>query len=214
VGALMLDSSLQSDGDIDVILSDLLSPAAQGAALAEFAQEVLAEAERIDADMLGGAKPAHVTFLDGAEVDELDPSRVKPDSIITFAFDIAAQVATWIEYQLVTHSPVRTGRYQKSHRIYADGGDAVEISDIPANVRQLVFAPIAPYARPIELGESRQSPDGVYQSVAALARQQFAGIDIGFGYREIAGLEESEPERIARPTAPRDLRQPAIIVNF
>jgi hypothetical protein len=203
------------DQDIKLLVSDLLSDVAQSAAIAEFAQGALDEALAIDTAALGEA-PDYVTIVDGRVGVPLDS--VRPDGTIVFQFDIITQVVTWIEYQLITHSPVRTGRYQQSHRIYIDGGEEFDGKKVPQDAREIVFAPTVPYARLIEPhgnrpGESKQAPDGVYQAVAELARRQFGGVRISFGYRSVAGIQESAPERRARPGAPRDLRQPAIIIE-
>jgi hypothetical protein len=210
VGDLMIDSSVELiDRNIIVALTQELSPAGQSAALAAFAQEQLDSATEADAKVLGDV-PDHETFV-GSATDDL--SRVRPDGVIVFDFDILTLVVRWIEDQLITHSPVRTGRYQQSHRVFVDGAEVDVAGTIAGDVKEIVFAPLVSYARRIEAGWSKQTPDGVYQVIAAMARQQFHGsIDISFGYREIAGVEETAPERQARPHAPRDLRQPAIII--
>lgn len=200
------------DLDVQVIISEDLSPKAQAAVLVEYAQDLLAEVEKTDQEALGGQAVGHQTYVDGREVTSLDSVTVS--STITFEFDIAVDVATWIENQLVIHSPYRTGHYQKSHRVFADGGQAVDISSIPAGVKELVFASIAAYALPIDEGESKQAPSGVYQAIAALARQRFGGLNISFGYRDVPGVEAPEPQRGGRPHLSGDLPQPAIIIEF
>jgi hypothetical protein len=52
----------------------------------------------------------------------------------------------WIEQQLIIRSPVRTGRYQRSHRVFVDGIETA-IADIAAGVEQVVFAPLVPMLR-------------------------------------------------------------------
>lgn len=204
------------DRDIALMVSDLLSPEAQSQAIADFAESALEDALAVDTAAIGET-PSYETIVDGRPGAAL--SSVRPDGTIVFVFDLITQVVTWIEYQLITHSPIRTGRYQKSHRIYIDGGAEFDGSQIPADAKEIVFAPTVPYARLIEPhgnqpGESKQAPDGVYQAVAELARREFGGVKISFGYRSVAGVEESAPERSARPGAPRDLRQPAIIIEL
>lgn len=204
------------DQDIKILVSDFLSPEAQSEAIADFAQSALDEALAVDTAALGRT-PDYVTIVDGRAGAPLDS--VRPDGTIVFRFDVITEVVTWIEYQLITHSPVRSGRYQQSHRIYLDGGGEFDGKKIPQDIREIVFAPTVPYARLIEPhgnkpGESKQAPDGVYQAVAELARRQFGGVRISFGYRSVLGIQESATERRARPGAPRDLRQPAIIIDL
>src|SRR5436190_319198 len=60
---------------------------------------------------------------------------------------------------------------------------------------------------------SSQAPDGVYHAAAELMGDQFRRLgSLSFGYRELVGVEETTPERRARPNSPRDLRQPALII--
>jgi hypothetical protein len=208
----MIDSKVDLiDRDVIVALTQDLSPAAQSDALVAFAQQQLDVAEQADTKVLGEV-PDHETFVDGSATDDL--SSVRPDGVIVFDFDVLTLVVRWIEDQLITHSPVRTGRYKRSHRIFVDGAETDGVGKIAGDVKEVVFAPLVPYARRIEEGWSKQTPDGVYQVIAAMARHRFNGaIDISFGFREIAGLEESAPERQSRPNRPRDLRQPAIILT-
>lgn len=189
------------DRDIQLIMSDL-SPKAQSAAIADEARVALAEAIEINTEALG-EKPDYETTVDGQLGAALDS--VSPNGTIVFKFGIANDVVSWIEAQLIAHSPVRTGRYRRSHRIFADGVEVVA-GLILSGIRQVVLAPTTSYAPLIEPhdgkpGESRQAPDGVYQAIAALARRQFDGFDIGFGYWTVPGLDSSKPE-------------PAIIINL
>jgi hypothetical protein len=76
------------------------------------------------------------------------------------------------------------------------------------DAREWVFVSVAPYARRIERGWSRQAPDGVYQAVAALARRRFGSLAmVQFTYRGVSGL--SFPKR--RSAA--DMRPPAIVIT-
>ena len=47
--------------------------------------------------------------------------RVRPNGVIVYEFDLAVSLFSWIDEQLVLVSPVKTGKYKKSHRFYADG---------------------------------------------------------------------------------------------
>ena len=96
------------------------------------------------------------------------------------------------------HSPVLTGRFAKSHELFADGVDT-ENPNIAPPAEEYVFLNTQPYARKIERGRSPQAPDGVYQAVATLAQRRFGNIArITFSYREVRGGE----------------RNPAIIVRL
>ena len=117
--------------------SDVAQAAIDGT-FAEFGRE----AEAINTAALGRAVP-YTTLVDGRESSDFD--RVRPDGSIVGIFDLATDILTWIEQQLIAHSPVRTGRYQKSHRVFVDGVETA-IADIPPGVSQVVFAPLAAYA--------------------------------------------------------------------
>src|SRR5262249_35564197 len=135
----MLSISIDgSDDDLASLISESFGPEAISAAIAEAAREALAEAEAFNTVALGRAVP-YTTLVDGRESSDFD--RVKPDGSIVGIFDLATDILTWIEQQLVTHSPVRTGRYQKSHRVFVDGVETA-IADIPPAASHAVFPPL------------------------------------------------------------------------
>lgn len=203
--------------DLRVALDDWLGPDARAQALADQARAVLAETDARNAAALG-QDVAHETFVDGVKTEALD--RVRADGVIVRVYDAMPLVLMQIGALLWQHSPVKSGRYQQSHRLLADGDEIARVREgwtlpaLPRGVREFVFVPTVPYARRIERGWSKQAPDGVYQVIAAMAKQNFGRLaKISFGYRELVGVQESKVERAARPHAPRDLRQPAIIVQ-
>jgi hypothetical protein len=203
--------SISIDGndqdDLSAIISESFGPEAISAAIAEVAREALAEAEAINAAALGRPVP-YTTLVDGRESSDLD--RVRPDGSIVGIFDLTIDMLTWIEQQLIAHSPVRTGRYQRSHRVFVDGVETA-LANIAPGISRIVFAPLWAYAPEIEPhggkpDESRKAPDGVYQAVAALARQRF-GADISFTFLPVRGVEQ--PAHSPPPAA-----EPAIIVDL
>jgi hypothetical protein len=218
----MISADLMAPIDIDLLLADGLSPEAQSAAIADFAQSVLDEAIAIDTEALGEA-PEHQTIVDGVLGAALDS--VRPDGTIVFQFDLAGEVVAWIEQQLIVHSPVGSGKfdphpglYQRSHAVYADGAK-VDAASIPPGTKEIVLAPTVPYARLIEPdgprpGESRQAPDGVYQAIAELARRRFAGTEISFQYRTVPDMVALPPSGRRHKESPRDLPQPAIVIEL
>jgi hypothetical protein len=205
--------------DIQAIIRENLSPAAKSRVLAQFARETIEEASEINRRALGKVPP-YQTFVDGRKSGALD--RVRPDGVIVAEFDLISGLLSFVSEQLWIHSPVRTGRYQKSHRIFADGA---LIGEVATNTRALagpggrwtsgridarewVFVSVVSYARRIERGWSPQAPDGVYQAVAALARRRFASLArVQFTYRGVNGL--SFPKR----RSSTDMRQPAIVIT-
>lgn len=160
-------------------------PAAdRGRRLAGYARQALAEAQEINRRATGRVPP-HETFVDGRQGAPLDT--VKPDGVIVFEFDLLNDLFEWIGDMLVRHSPVRDGDYAGSHLFFADGVAVDPGADIPA-ADEYVFLNAQPYARKIERGLSPQAPDGVYESVALMARRRFGNLaSIKFSFRSFQG---------------------------
>lgn len=179
------------DRDVQVLLSETMGPRARSATIAEFALDALADAEATNKEALGTI-PLHTTFVDGHEGSDADVRRVRPDGTIIFEFNLLEGVFAWIGEQLVLHSPIKSGRYSKSHIFLADGVETEAGVSAPA-ASEYVFISTLPYARKIEgvngkPPESSQAPDGVYEAVATLARQRFGNLaKITFGFRVPTG---------------------------
>jgi hypothetical protein len=187
------------DKDIAVLLGDL-SPAGRSAALASFARDALAEARQVNRNALG-SEPRFDTFVDGREGAAIES--VRPDGAIVFEFDLLRDLVIWIDAQLKRFSPVRTGRYRRSHAIFADGSQLDDPKALSRHAREIVFIPTVEYARRIEAGSSKQAPNGVYQAVAALARSRFGNIaKIAYTFRALDDVDL------------RDRRQPAIVLSL
>lgn len=165
------------DENIRILISKRLSPEAQSAAFAAFAEQKIEDAEAKDTAALG-YKPPHRTYVDGSETDDL--TSVKPDGTIVVVFDIVGDVLQTIYQMLVERAPVLTGRFEKSIKLYADGAEVDPTGQIPP-AGQYTFLSNVAYARKIEGGEgnngrrpeSSQAPDGVFQATAILAQQKF-----------------------------------------
>ena len=209
--------------DIALIISEELSPEAQGARLAEAAMEALADGQAVNRQALGYV-PEHDTFVDGGKRQSL--GTVRAGSVITFEFHLLTDVIQWIDEQLILHSPVKSECYARSHVWFADGVEFDPMTPVPAE--SYIALNAQPYARKIEKGASSQAPDGVYESVAILAKRRFGNIAyVGFSYRSFpsgavgkwadtasaAGL--AKRVRGGRDRGHRDwlTRQPAIYID-
>jgi len=211
------------DADILVVVNDNLSPAAQSAALAEFARKTAKEADALNEQALGYL-PKRKTIVDGVENQSED--RVRPRGEIVYEYALLFDVLSFIDQTLIEHSPVKSGRYERSHVLFADGNQVDPDGDVPP-AAEYVFTNTQPYARKIEKGESPQFPDGVYQATAALAAARFDNVaKITFDYRPLPGGGDvadwaSSPHaakharRHHRVSNPGEWlkRQPAIIVT-
>jgi hypothetical protein len=211
--------------DIQAIVRENLSPAAKSRVLAQFARETINEAKEINRRALGEVPP-YETFVDGRRSEAFE--RVRPDGVIVAEFDLISNLLGFVSEQLWIHSPVKTGRYRKSHRIFADGALVGEVANNTralaapggrwtsgmVDAREWVFVSVVSYARRLERGWSRQAPDGVYQAVAALARRRFGRLArVQFTYRAVTGLYGSAPRRRS-PRTRTDAQQPAIVITI
>jgi hypothetical protein len=150
------------------------------------------------AEQLAVAPAPYRTFVDGIEGAALES--VRPGGIILFRFARIGPVIDWIWNEILSLSPVLTGRYRDSHRFYVNGEERDaeaegQLVDIPPGA-EIVIADLQPYARKIEGGGpgkrgaarpplSPQAPNGVYEITAKEARRRFPDADINFTYRGV-----------------------------
>lgn len=158
------------DKDISVIISEELSPAAASRAFAEFAKEQIGEADDINRQVLGRVPPRK-TFVDGREGADLNS--VRPDGMIVAEYELVSDALFFIAEELKKVSPVRSGRYQASHTLFADGTE-VEVGNQIPQASEYVFLSAVIYARKIEGFAGRkplspQAPKGVYEITALKA---------------------------------------------
>lgn len=191
--------------DLQVLVDRTLSPKARSAAIADMARSVLREGQAQNQSALGSV-PRHETFVDRVKSAPLE--NVNPDrGVIVFEFELGLDVFDYIGRLLVLHSPILTGEYQRSHRLYADGAEVAAYSP-SVQAEEWVFTTALPFARKIERGSSDQAPDGVYEAVAAMASRRFGNLAaIKFTYRNVISPS-------ARGKAARGDRQPAISVRL
>lgn len=178
----MLSGTIEGDLDFVALFDEELSPKARSRALADFARDQLADAERINAASLG-FMPAHIITVDGRQGGSEDD--VRPNGEIVYEFSLLTDVFSWIAVALQAFAPVLSGRFRTSFQFFVDG----RLSDLDADLsagREFVFMSSVPYAGKIEgenrAPESSQAPNGVFEAVAALARQRFPQVDIAFAY--------------------------------
>jgi hypothetical protein len=192
--------------DLQLLLADDVKGTAASSALAQFARDEIADAVTINQQALG-YQPVYEVFVDGVRGASLES--VKPSGTIVADFKLVDNVLEWIRAQLETHSPVKGGRYRKSHVLFADNNEISRGARIPP-AEEYVFVSTVPYARKIERGASPQAPEGVYQVVAVLAQRQFRNVaSITFSYRT-AILGEIVGGRIGNRS---ERRNPAIVVR-
>jgi hypothetical protein len=189
--------------DIELIVSDLTSPEARSARLAEFAAEQIEEVRQNNRAVVGRDLPYEVV-VDGKVGVAL--TAVKPNGVIVANFDLLREVLEWIGEQLLLESPRLTGRYMRSHVMFVDGVEHDLDGPIPPG-ESYEFVNTQPYARKMEprpggAPQSDQAPKGVYHVLAAVAQKRFGNIArVRYSFRAINGEKGSEN------------RQPAIVVR-
>lgn len=194
------------DRDIDLMLSEELSPKAQSQQFAQFAGAQIEDAKQTNRQILARL-PRYTVSVDGRQGAPLES--VKPDGYVIAEFELFNDVLTWIADQLDRVSPRKTGRFRKNNTLFADGIET-QVGAVLPDASEFVFINTTPYARKIERGASSQAPDGVFQVVATLAQRRFGNIaKISFTYRTaIAGAFVG-----GREGNKSDLRNPAILVK-
>lgn len=156
------------DRDVQLMLAQDLSPEGQSAAFAAIAQEMIGEGDEANRLILGRVPPRK-TYVDGVQGASLD--RVKPGGVIVAEWELVSDILFAIAQELRQVSPVRTGKYQASHTLFADGIEVPVGTEIP-QASQYVFLSDVVYAIKIEgvagrPPQSKQAPKGVYQITAA-----------------------------------------------
>lgn len=227
------------DRDLDLIVSEDLAPEAQARQFAAAAREARDEAIRQNTAVLGRS-PAYSTFVNGRE--GAAEETVTLPGAIAYEFDLASDLLADIDGLLVRHSPVKSGRYARSFKIFVDGVEKPAGSPLPADAEEIVFVNSQPYARKIERGSSDQAPEGVFQAVAALAAKRFGNVaTIKFTYRSLqesgvvayqgrrrgaivrgrkgrfaagTGASTGTAEEIGAQARERETRTPAILVRL
>jgi hypothetical protein len=212
----------------DLITKEMLSPEAQRQVFVERATALVNEVKQQNAKVLGRV-PAHTISVDGREGAPIASVKI-PGGVVFVEFELVFEAISWIGEMLEKHSPYKSGRYQRSHVLLADGV-AVDEGAVPPIADRFVWVNVQPYARKIEKGLSSQAPTGVYQAVATMAASssKFGNVArIKFGYEtplfgdidKWASSPAGAAWGAARSRRRKDLqgewlrRQPAIIITM
>lgn len=183
----MIEARLQPVGrELDLAVRADLAPAMRSQLIAEVARADIDEIDR-ENDAAVGTDVKYRTFVDGSPNSRLES--VNPDhGVIAATWDLGTDVVAMIGDMLRQHSPVgggsdpHPGLYKSSHLLLADGVE-VKAPDPALAAREFVWISSVPYARKIE----QRQADGVYEGVAALARQRFGNqAKIRFEMRSLA----------------------------
>jgi hypothetical protein len=163
-----------------------LAPAERSKLIAQVARDDILQIDRAN-DSAVGTDVKYRTFVDGSASARLES--VNPDNgVIAATWDLGTDVVAIVGEMLRQHSPVggagdpHPGLYRDSHILFADGVE-VKAPDPSLSAKEWVYISGVPYARKIE----KRQADGVYEAVAALARQRFGNTaKINFTFRSLA----------------------------
>jgi hypothetical protein len=215
------------DRDVQLIIDEMLSPAARSKMFAADAQVMLDEADETNRQALGRV-PLNHTYVDGHEGAPV--TSVGEPGIIVREYDLVLDVLTYIGAQLRAISPVgkgpdrrpgHPGFYKASHVLYADGTEVPDGENIP-DASEYVFLSDAPYARKVE------NRTTIYEMTAAKASRQYGNIaKVYFSWRAplqpyvVGGSNRAERaalrnhrDKVISMHAERSNRVPAIIVTL
>jgi len=166
--------------DIGLIVNDMLSPAAQGRAVAEFARDAIAEADATNKRILGRVPPRTIT-VDGRKGAALESVKSAGGSIIV-EWELVGDVLGWIAQTLYDRSPVISGDYRDGWTLLADGQVIAVGGQIPA-AEVYTFVNVVPWARKIEVGKTKsgrnfviQVPNKIAERTAKDAASRFGNI--------------------------------------
>jgi hypothetical protein len=166
-----------------------------------------------------GRAPAYQTFVDGRQTTAL--KTVSPGGTILFVFDVGGtllqKAADELYGMLVYFSPVLTGQYQKSHRLFVNGIERDAATEARAGARGVIefmpndvisFVNLLPYARKIEKGSSDQAPNGVYETAFTALRAKYGNqLKMNFTYDPYPGYEVGTARRGGSNQSQADIRR-------
>jgi hypothetical protein len=210
-----------------------LDPVEAGNSVARFHRARIADAKANNRRVLNILDIREKTFVDGKLGAPLESVKLNGGNITTvFPFPVR-EILEYIDYLLITRSPVGEPpepTYGRSHRLFADGVET-DPQNPEMDAKTWIFTSNVPYARKIERGQGSAPKEGVYQGAAALANRKFGNIaSIHFGFEAIsegglqnysavalggrkAGRTASASKRAARQRH-LDLRFPAIRIRL
>jgi hypothetical protein len=165
-----------ADAEWQSFIDGSLSVAAQVSQFVGYVVEQENIAKQINERILGRFVDVK-TFVDGT-LDKVENIRSLA-SIVTVQFQIAENVLAFVAKELEKQSPYKSGNYVRGNVLFADGILIDDISKAPS-ASEFMFVNIVPYALKIESGESPMAPNGVYEVVAQIAKNQFPNSRIEF----------------------------------
>jgi hypothetical protein len=181
-------------------------------AVARFHRERVVEAQAHNRTIISSeAAIREITAVDGRRGAPLESVKVDGGQIVTLLPFAVREILEYIDAMLVIRSPVKTGAYQRTHRLFADGTET-DPENPNLKAREWIFVNDRPYARKIERGQGSAPDDGVYEGAAALAMKKFGA----FAYVRFTfqGIAEAGGRATGTAKEKRPLRYPAVRVRL
>jgi len=164
--------------DIGLIVNDMLSPAAQGRAVANFAREAIAEADATNKRILGRVPPRTIT-VDGRKGGALESVKPAGGTIVT-EWELISDVLGWIGQTLQDRSPFVSGEFREGWVLLADG-QVIDVGGQTPVAEVYTFVNVVPYARRIEVGKTKSGRDFVIQVPNRIAERTARDASARFG---------------------------------
>lgn len=189
--------------DVSLIVNDMLSPAGQSKAIADFARSAIVEADETNRRILGRVPPRTIT-VDGNRGASLESVRPVGGMIVA-EWELISDVLAWIAQTLLDRSPSVSGDYKKGHTLFADGVEVPVGQQIP-QAERYTFINLVAYSRKIEVGKTIsgrdfviQVPNRIYQRTYKDARGRFGNVaKISTGFESATGAYRLKHDQASR----------------
>jgi hypothetical protein len=146
-----------------------ISPQNINRELAKFARSELA-----NVIAAGEASTIYTKYVNG--VEGAQEETVQAPGPIVYDFSYWQPIIAFTLQELERRSPVKTGRYQSSHRVMIGSQFVAPDTQFAADENPVIVN-VQPYSRKIEVGFMKMSvPDGVYQDVMRKVKSQFGRV--------------------------------------
>lgn len=216
--------------DIKILIDGALSKEAINRRFQEFVAAEIERADETNRQAMGDV-PDRTLTVNGRQGAPLSSATAPGVVIVDYA--LQNDIVKWLWAKIRELSPVRSGRFRDSMRLYADGAMVNSVEET-TGAREILIIPTVAYARKLEGGKrpaiSAQAPNGVMEVAANEAKGRFGNrVAVKFTYAEVFGgnthlgawaagragtRAKDQGAAAARRSAAKDRRNPAISIRF
>lgn len=167
--------------NVDVAIRAVRRDPRMAAAFGDAVRARRDQAQAANDSFVGRPVPVR-TFVEYAEVPQLDDDDIVIPGNVTFVWDFAKPVIAEAKELLEKLAPVKTGRYKRSFRLIADGKEIDWAAPIPPN-SEVLICNVQPYARKLEI----RARDGILEAAGAVLKARYGRLlEISFQYIDLA----------------------------